>query len=347
MSNQKKTWSDAKERWRALGIKAAIAIPDLFLADHSEDEKVSNRKGLHRVVIRVLTALVVTLAFASIGNMVSRALLHHNGFNAYAGGIALAALVPISVFITAAIFRNDAKRRMLGWAISAVFATVSATIQFYAYSAGDNFSLEAFAFGAGIPVAECLLAVLAAAVESQIEEEEEVELASSIEADFMAQQDAEEAIKKERREREAEEDRRRAIKAEDERRRAELALEIEQRAKDAEAKRENERIKAAAAADAKRIKAQSASVKNSVKSDATYGVKSNTPTSGNRAENRRVRLVEILHSFDSPSDINKTKIAKQLGVSRQTIISDINALESSGLISLNGSVKIHTNGAIK
>jgi len=319
------SWLDAKERWLELGIKTAIAIPDFFLTDHSDAEKVSNRKGMHRLIIRVLIVLVVILALASIGNMVSRALKHHNGFNAYASGIALAALVPISVFITAALF-NDTKRRAMGWAISSVFATVSATIQFYAYSSGALFSIEAFAFGAGIPVAECLLAVLAAAVESQIEEEEEAEIVASSKAKEKADNEVEAA-----------ESRRRKAIDDEARRKAELAFEMEQRGKDAEELRENRRLDAQAKREEKLIKLQAkVGVKSGVKSDS---VKSPS-TSGNKADDRRVKLMEILQSIDSPSDINKTKLATALGVSRPTIINDIHSLESSGRISLNGKVEV-------
>lgn len=83
------------------------------------------------------------------------------------------------------------------------------------------------------------------------------------------------------------------------------------------------------------------------------GVKFNTSgereilhsTSGSKAENRRLQLMKILHSFNTPDEINKKAIGDQLGVTRQTIANDLKALESSGKISLNGSVKVNENGA--
>lgn len=254
MQNKNETWRAVGAAWNQLAIRLAAAVPNMVIAEHDENETVSNRKRLHRVVIRVLAVMVVTLALASIGNMVSRARIHHSGFNAYAGGISLAALVPITVFVTAALFRGDKRRRTLGWSVSAVFAGVSATIQYFAYSAGsETFALEAFAFGAGIPISECLLAVLAAAVESQVEEEEAAENEQQRMAADEARQAAGEAAQSERQR-----------VADDERRRAELAFELEQKRLDADARRENERIKARAAADAKRIKAENAGVSGNV-----------------------------------------------------------------------------------
>lgn len=56
---------------------------------------------------------------------------------------------------------------------------------------------------------------------------------------------------------------------------------------------------------------------------------------------RRDKLLNLLHSFNTPDDINKSSLADQLGVTRQTIGNDLKALESTGVISLNGVVKVN------
>jgi hypothetical protein len=115
---------------------------------------------------------------------------------------------------------------------------------------------------------------------------------------------------------------------------------IDDKAFEREEKRKDNELKRQIRLERERKKLSNSSVKSTA-SDSSVKPAS---TSGGKVENRRQKLVEILHSFDSPSDINKTKIAKELGVSRPTVISDIDALESSGQISLNGSVKVNTSG---
>ena len=69
-------------------------------------------------------------------------------------------------------------------------------------------------------------------------------------------------------------------------------------------------------------------------------VASNTSPAGDTVEMRHLKLLNILQSCGTPSAINKTAIARQLGVSRHTVIRDIQDLEARGRLSLNGVVKV-------
>lgn len=72
------------------------------------------------------------------------------------------------------------------------------------------------------------------------------------------------------------------------------------------------------------------------------GVKSTTGDSVKQSSDRQSDLLTILQSFDTPDDINRSAIARQLGVSRQTIYNDMEELQKSGRLSLNGHVQVNT-----
>lgn len=61
----------------------------------------------------------------------------------------------------------------------------------------------------------------------------------------------------------------------------------------------------------------------------------------NQRQENLDKLVELLSSITDPDAINKADIARQLGVSRQTVVSYFDTLEQSGRIHINGAVKVN------
>lgn len=105
-----------------------------------------------------------------------------------------------------------------------------------------------------------------------------------------------------------------------------LGFELEEKRKDNEVKRqlklEKERAKLS-------NPVSSASVKSTVKSDTIH------------PSDRHSALLDILQQFDKPEDINKSAVARQLGVSRQTLYDDMEALQAAGRLTLNGHVEVN------
>ena len=146
-----------REAWGQLGRKLAILIPAKLVTWLDAPKREAKRQ--HPLTI-LIVLLIACLSTASVTNLFTRADVHHPGISAYATGAGLALLVPLSIFF--AVYVPLGRWGRAGaWAISLVFAGMSAAIQYKIYASGaTDVSLEAVAFGAGIPVAECLLAVL-------------------------------------------------------------------------------------------------------------------------------------------------------------------------------------------
>lgn len=61
----------------------------------------------------------------------------------------------------------------------------------------------------------------------------------------------------------------------------------------------------------------------------------------NQRQENLEKLVDLLSTITDPDAINKADIARQLGVSRQTVVSYFDALQDSGRIHINGAVKVN------
>ena len=79
---------------------------------------------------------------------------------------------------------------------------------------------------------------------------------------------------------------------------------------------------------------------STVTNGVTSTVTPDASTSGDTPAMRQQKLLSMLQSLGTPDKINKTKIAAALGVSRQTVIRDISALQDSGMLSLNGTIQV-------
>lgn len=143
--------------WGQMWHRLAVVVPLKVLA-WLDGEKTKAKKQ-HPLTI-LIVCLILLLSVASVTNLYTRANSHHAGISAYATGAGFAFLVPLSIFF--AVYMPLGKFGKVGaWLISITFALTSAAIQYNIYAPADkSVNLEAIAFGAGIPVAECLLAVL-------------------------------------------------------------------------------------------------------------------------------------------------------------------------------------------
>ena len=145
--------------WGGLINRVWFAIPSAII-DRMDGKTKRKPKNW---ITALITALIAILSAASITNLSERAHYHHAGFSAYLAGFGLAALVPIAVICAVYLDIGGWKKAGI-WAIAVIFAVMSAAIQVRIYAPGglafDSQSLEALAFGAGIPLAEILLATL-------------------------------------------------------------------------------------------------------------------------------------------------------------------------------------------
>lgn len=165
--------------WRVYAIRLLMTIPEDGLAQ-LEGREVRKK----RVNTWVLWFMIGGLAIASITNLASRASSHKPGIAANAAGMFIALLVPVVVHYA---IKMDGKERIGVWAIALGTAAFSGIIQYQIYAppeyvvwwSKDN--LEALAFGAGVPLAECALAAIAAVVVKRELEQEEEEKAMTIE----------------------------------------------------------------------------------------------------------------------------------------------------------------------
>jgi flagellar biogenesis protein FliO len=101
---------------------------------------------------------------------------------------------------------------------------------------------------------------------------------------------------------------------------SQIALEDAKADKDfeREEKRKDNEIKRQLAIEKQRVQLLNG-VKPTVKSDSEGGVN----PSAKSKESRQKLLSNILQEFDGPESVNKTELAGRLGVTRQTVISDI------------------------
>jgi len=331
MRQQEITIKSLTQSWKSYVIRLLMTIPEDGMAELDGRER--RRKGAHAWV---LWALIFVLALASITNLSSRAYVHKAGFSAHVVGMGLALLVPVTVHF-ATKMRNW--MRLPIWLFAIVFAFISASIQYQIYAPAGAFSwskdhLEALAFGGGVPLAECLLAAIAAIVTMQYAQaEEQRKVEATVQAETERERQRQEQIEAERR-----------------------AEEREERRLRLEAELEAERIKVEAAADAKRIKAQ----RSSTVSRLSHGTVSKSSQASDLQESGD-RQKRILGHIAEHGDTGASDIAKQVGVGRSTVYRDLEEMERRGeLIQVPSSQPrreteyaipqpelVHTNGSVK
>jgi len=313
------TWHELGQKWNKALIKVLMLIPGAILG--------SEEKPKHKdTIIKIIPLLIFVLSAASITNLSHRAYSHHEDWSSYLVGAGLAALVPVAVFVAIKI---DGRKYKIGvWVIASIFAVISAAIQYQVYipaAPRTDQVFEALAFGAGVPLAECLLAAMEAFLLGQVQQH--------------AKADEQAALDRERAALEAETKRQQeAARLEFERRKQEIDLEnySKQLAQEAELKR----LEAETKLELKRLEAeaklQQRNVAKSVAENGDHDVarNENTPEKQNPATQRRNRLFDLLQQH---GDIGDTAFANKLGVERTTIYRDFKAMEKAGLVHANGS----------
>lgn len=341
------------EAWGKLGRKLAILIPAKLVTWLEAPKREAKRQHPLTVLIVILIAFLST---ASVTNLFTRAEFHHPGLSAYATGAGLALLVPLSIFF--AVYVPLGRWGRVGaWAISLIFAGMSAAIQYKIYAPGVNqVSLEAIAFGAGIPVAECLLAVLEGILINYLareaarkvvlaEEQRQAELAR-IQAEAAAIERKAEA-ERQRREVEAQavalaEKQRRVAEVEAqalaEQKRIEAEHQAAQLAFQLEAQRQKLALDLELKRDAARAKLERKNVAKNVAGDVAGDVAEqaaepeNTPMQRQAATLRRNTLLKMLQQ---QGDIGPVAMGDQLGVNRTTIHRDLQTLKRAKLVHKN------------
>ncbi len=349
---------NAKNAYLQLFFALALIIPTKALAWLNGDKGKAQRHPLTKIV----PIVIVTLSLASISNLVSRANHHHAGLPADFTGTGIAVLVPIAVF--AAVHSNlGLGRKIIISLIALVFAITSAAIQFMIYAPAGDFKLsydlfEALAFGAGVPIAECLLAV----IEFLLIEQDAATNATREKAEQDAAEQA--RINAEKAQRESEEREQARINAEhareleririeaerheaerqaiikEERERAIFELEMEQKRREMEAKLDADRLRLEAKLSGK-------SVEKSTKPTVEKQSDNLPATSGESVEfnSKKAKIQQrrnmIFQHIQMNGDPGPSALSEQFGVDRGTIYSDLKALVGEGTIYKNGDGGYH------
>jgi hypothetical protein len=313
--------------WKDLRLKLWCGIPHWIVTWLDGKTKRTEKNWLTFLI----TLMILVLSAASITNLSDRAYHHHGNYSAYMAGFGLAALVPLAVIC--AVYVDVSGWTKAGiWTIASIFAVISAAIQVNIYAptglALDTGSLEAIAFGAGIPLAEILLATLDGILiqhfgrKTQAVKVEEKQAQAEIEAKAKADREEAEQKERERMEWQADQERKRqAWQAEQERVAAEHAQRLElQRQKE----------------EAKLHKSVNQSVNSAVNKPSK--MTDDTPVdSVNSAEVDTEKLLDF-YKNNPASSLRKTGAA--FGVSHTQIGKILKRMESDGLVSVNGVVKV-------
>ena len=299
MDKQSITFSTLWRSWRTYAIRLLMTIPEDGLAELEGRERRKRRNGAW-----VLWALVGVLAIASITNLADRAYTHKAGFSANVVGAGLALLVPVAVHYA---IKVRGWWQVAIWSAAILFASISATIQYQIYAPENMLTLlskenlEALAFGAGVPLAECVLAGIAAVVlrqDAQREADNELKTAQALAAE-------------EERERERERDDQL------------FAVELENKRLDAQAKREERLLKA----QAKMSKAVQSSVQQAVQG-VDQSTASTPPKTQTEDEQRHLLETQLLDNGWTGA----SALARATNLSRSTVYNRLNEMAERGRV---------------
>jgi len=345
MSKEEVAREDEPGQWKLMWSKVCVLIPVKVLAwlDGSAEK--------HRSypLLYVMTGLIVSLAIASMWNFITRASIHHAGISAYLGGIALAGLVPVTVFF--AVYANITPKQRKGvWAIAVTFVFLSAFIQFpvyvgerltLSYLFSSRFDLEAFAFGAGNPIAECLLAVMEAMYLSSVAREDK----------RLLEEAAAETLKKEEANKKAERERKEQIRQDLDAQAKRLREEKEFEAAQARSQQEFAlRLKLEETAALAKIELARAKVEAKMSkelsndhgsvSNLDKGKVYNTPISQGRRLTKDESRDILLDTFRQNPELSYRDAGKTIGRSKDTVANYLKELQAKGKVVLNGHVEV-------
>lgn len=299
MERESITFETLWRSWLTYAYRLAMTIPEDGIAELEGRERRRRRTGSW-----VLWVLIGVLAIASITNLSDRAYIYKEGWASYVIGAGLALLVPAAVHY--AIKTRDWWKYVV-WVFAGLFAFMSASIQYQIYAPVDapfaltKDHLEALAFGAGVPLAECLLAAIAAIVvlqddKREAESEAEAALATADEEKLAREREREDRL---------------------------FAMELENKRLDAQAKREERLIKAQAKV--------SKVVPQNVQRDVQQGVQHGGPTTGGTLSEQAQRAKIIKHLQDN-GWTGGTALAAAVGIGKSTLYTRLTELSERGLV---------------
>lgn len=348
------TPEDLKATWKRAVIKVAMWPAQIILRDpkaatDDDDQDIDTVK----LLAKIIPLFVIGLSAASISNLSVRAYEHHKNPSSYVTGFGLATLVPVAVF--AALRIKNWSMKIFAWVVAALFAAISGMIQYNVYLPADTnqagvFVWEAIAFGYGVPVAECLLAMIEGVLVWQIEqdrvaraadeerrradeeererrrktedEDHERERQAKAAADLRQQQDEEEERQRRQRQQEMDDAYQRelnAIRLDDERRKREVAYQAKLR-------------KISVTSDGDRPRNAKAST-GATSAGVHTGESLDSDTQSNtEQQDAMLRQSYILSLLGAGKKISPKAIGDRFGVTRQTIYRDLEALQQNGKI---------------
>lgn len=311
-----------KHTWNDLGNRLWLGIPHWIVTRLDGTVKRKEKNWLTFLI----TLMILVLSAASITNLSDRAYHHHGNFSAYLAGFGLAALVPLAVICAVYVDVSGWTKGGI-WLIAGVFAIISAAIQVNIYAPMglglNTASLEAIAFGAGIPLAEILLATLDGILIQHFARNAQLVKAEEKQAELDAQAHA----KADREEAERKELQRLEWQAERERKRQEWQAEQDRKAAEHAQKLELQRQKALS------------SVQKSVQK-----ISSDTPVVQQKmdknGQNAKGTMDDMLSIFQQEPDASQRDVARRIGRSPQTISNWLKELEGQKRVEVNGIVKV-------
>jgi hypothetical protein len=154
--------------WAEFLVETAIAFPHWALA------KMQSTAEPYPLVVKAIPVLIIMLSIASVATIDSRVMVHHDGWNSPLIAAGAALMVPVAT-LAAAMIRYRAWAALF-WGVSFLFAALSGAIQYGVYSSPNMdamMTLEAVAFGFGIPTAEVLMAIMEAIAIRQFHEDKQ------------------------------------------------------------------------------------------------------------------------------------------------------------------------------
>lgn len=178
MNNVKQTWAD-------MGQRLAIALPRWVI------NRLDQQGESYPFVVKAIPVVIVLLSIASIETIRTRVEYHHSAWQTPAVAAGVAILVPLATLAAALIRKRN--WAILFWVVSFVVASISGAIQYGVYVV-DNATImqtvEAIAFGFGIPFAEVLFAIMEAVMIKQWHEDRAAAEHDTAEAERVAEQQA-------------------------------------------------------------------------------------------------------------------------------------------------------------
>lgn len=318
------TWAQSKKDWNKALVMVASLIPKWVIG---EDKPVA-KKPPKDTITKIIPLCIAVLSLASITNLSNRAYDHHKSWNSYLVGGGIAVLVPLGIFAALTVERKLFKG--LIWVATVIFAVMSAMIQYQVYLPVGSEKIrtdqmwEAIAFGAGVPLAECLLAAMEAMLLTQAGKRKKEEI---VEQEAHEKQLALQAIELKR----LEDDR------DFERRKKEIEL-------------ENYKLTLTQNAELKRLAVES-KLSNKVLKNQKTPVENSTPQVDATGENdveinkKKAKIQQrqhlIFQHIKTEGDPGATALSEKFKVDRGTIYTDLGVLKDSGLIRKNGDKKYH------